>query len=102
MTAAAGQVEFTWSSVGTETITLTETQKAGFQLASRTCTLERPAFADGAANGVALDLAQGQHVDCTFRNQPVFIDLSVAKTDGKVATSPGRGQRLHDHATQRG
>ena len=41
------------------------------------------------ANGLVLNVAQGQHVACTFRNQPVFIDLSVSKTDGKDTTSPG-------------
>ena len=54
------------------------------------------------ANGLVLDVAQGQHVACTFRNQPVFIDLSVTKTDGKVDHEPRRGERLHDQLRQRG
>ncbi len=90
VTGVDGQVAFTWSSASGESITITETPQAGFQLASRTCTLNGKDFpVEEVANGLALDVAQGQHVVCTFRNQPVFIDLSVTKTDGKVTTSPG-------------
>ena len=86
----SGQIEFTWSSPVSETVTITETQMASFQLTSRTCTLGGEAFPfTETANGVQLTLTQGQHVSCTFRNQPAFIDLSVAKTDGKTTTEPG-------------
>ena len=89
-TDGSGQIEFAWSSLAAETVTITETQMANFQLTSRTCTLGGEAFPfTETADGVQLTLTQGQHVSCTFRNQPAFIDLSVAKTDGKATTEPG-------------
>ena len=90
VTDDSGQVEFTWTSLVAETVTITETQMASFQLTSRTCTLGGEAFPfTETADGVQLTLTQGQHVSCTFRNQPAFIDLAVAKTDGKTTTEPG-------------
>lgn len=85
-TNGSGEVEFTVKSTGTETLTITETQQPGYELVSVDCD-EGQVSKQG--NSVTVSVDQGDDIDCLFKNRPVFIDLSVAKTDGKASTAPG-------------
>jgi uncharacterized repeat protein (TIGR01451 family) len=90
-TDAEGEVSFHWSSPETESITITETQKPGFELADLDCK-NKAGQTVGQEDGlsVTIPVAQGDQISCVYKNRPVFIDLSVTKDDGQTTVTPGQ------------
>ncbi len=91
LTGDDGEITFRWSSPGSETVTITESQQQGFELVGIECELDGQSFpGEEDADGITLTIAQGAQVECTFRNRPVFIDLSVTKSDAQDVVVPGQ------------
>lgn len=92
----SGRVRYTYDVTGPTDITITETLKSGFTLQGIECTKATPNGAvvvPGTRNGNAYTLTGVQPTDaitCLFKNQPIFVDLSVTKTDGVTTAVPGQ------------
>lgn len=91
-----GRVRYTYDVTGPTDITITEAGQGGFTLQGIECTKATPNGAvamPGSRNGNAYTVTGVQPTDaitCIFKNQPVFIDLSVTKTDGVASAVPGQ------------
>jgi LPXTG-motif cell wall-anchored protein len=70
VTGADGTVNFSWSSVGDETITITETQQEGFTLQDVECANgQEPIEVAQVTDGVELTVGSKDIVSCTFKNK---------------------------------